>query len=171
MSIFLKVKKERSVKKIRPLNPGAPQVITSIPYNQLSIFSQSLQKACVFSGIAGHHWALTVSACLSGSYMHSLLQYSSEGLMLKLKLQYFGHLLQRTDLLEKTLVLGKTKAGGEGHDTWMWWQKMRWLDSIQLSGRESEQTPGNSGAQRSLACCSPRGFRVGHELATEQQFL
>ena len=37
--------------------------------------------------------------------------------MLKLKLQYFGHLLQRTDLLEKTLVLGKTKAGGEGHDT------------------------------------------------------
>ena len=36
--------------------------------------------------------------------------------MLKLKLQYFGHLLQRTDLLEKILVLGKMKAGGEGDD-------------------------------------------------------
>ena len=39
--------------------------------------------------------------------------YSVEGLMLKLKLQYFGHLMQRTDLLEKTLTLGKTEAKGE----------------------------------------------------------
>ena len=39
-------------------------------------------------------------------------EYSSEGLMLKL--QYFGHLMQRTDSLEKTLMLGKMKAGGEG---------------------------------------------------------
>ena len=42
--------------------------------------------------------------------------YSLEGLMLKLKLQYFGHLIQRTDSLEKTLMLGKTEAGGEGDD-------------------------------------------------------
>ena len=43
-------------------------------------------------------------------------EYSLEGLMLKLKLQYFGHLMQRTDSLEKTLMLGKIelKAGGEG---------------------------------------------------------
>jgi len=39
-----------------------------------------------------------------------------EGLMLKLKLQYFGHLLQRTDSLEKTLKMGRLKAGGEGDD-------------------------------------------------------
>ena len=39
-----------------------------------------------------------------------------EGLMLKLKLQYFGHLMQRTDSLEKTLMLGKMQAGGEGDD-------------------------------------------------------
>ena len=39
---------------------------------------------------------------------------SLEGLMLKLKLQYFGHLIQRTDLLEKTLMLERLKAGGEG---------------------------------------------------------
>ena len=44
-------------------------------------------------------------------------EYSFEGLMLKLKLQYFGHLMQRTDSLEKTLMLGKIlKAGGEGDD-------------------------------------------------------
>ena len=42
--------------------------------------------------------------------------YSLEGLMLKLKLQYFGHLIQRTDSLEKTLMLGKTEAGREGDD-------------------------------------------------------
>ena len=41
---------------------------------------------------------------------------SLEGLMLKLKLQYFGHQMRRTDLLEKTLMLGKTEAGGEGDE-------------------------------------------------------
>ena len=43
-------------------------------------------------------------------------EYSVEGLMLKLKLQNFGHLMGRADSLEKTLMLGKTKAGGEGGD-------------------------------------------------------
>ena len=51
-------------------------------------------------------------------------EYSLDGLMLKLKLQYFGHLMQRTDLLEKTLMLRKIEAGGEGDD------RMRWLDDI-----------------------------------------
>ena len=57
-------------------------------------------------------------------------EYSLEGLMLKLKLQYFGHLMQRTDLLEKTLMLGKIKGGGgrrRGR------QRMRWLDGITKS--------------------------------------
>ena len=43
-------------------------------------------------------------------------EYSLEGLMLKLKLQYFGHLMQRTDSLEKTLMMGKNDSGGEGDD-------------------------------------------------------
>ena len=43
-------------------------------------------------------------------------EYSLEVLMLKLKLQYFGHLMRRTDSLEKTLILGKMRAGGEGDD-------------------------------------------------------
>ena len=52
-------------------------------------------------------------------------EYSLEGLMLKLKLQYFGHLMQRTDSLEKTLMLGKA-AGRRKRG----WQRMRWLDGI-----------------------------------------
>ena len=51
--------------------------------------------------------------------------YSLEGLMLKLKLQYFGHLMQRNDSLEKTLMLGKTE-GRKRRDL----QRMRWLDGI-----------------------------------------
>ena len=49
-------------------------------------------------------------------------EYSLEGLMLKLKLQYFGHLMGRTDSLEKTLMLGKIEAGEEGEDRrWDGW--------------------------------------------------
>ena len=43
-------------------------------------------------------------------------EYSLEGVMMKLKLQYFGHLMGRADSLEKTLILGRLKAGGEGDD-------------------------------------------------------
>ena len=50
---------------------------------------------------------------------------SLEGMMLKLKLQYFGHLIQRVDSLEKTLMLGGMGAGGEGGQ-----QRMRWLEGI-----------------------------------------
>ena len=52
-------------------------------------------------------------------------EYSLEGLMLKLKLQYFGHLMWRTDSLEKTLVLGKIEGGRRRGR-----QRMRWLDGI-----------------------------------------
>ena len=52
-------------------------------------------------------------------------EYSLEGLMLELKLQYLGHLMWRTDSLEKTLVLGKIEGGKEKQ-----WQRMEWLDGI-----------------------------------------
>ena len=52
-------------------------------------------------------------------------EYSLEGLMLKLKLQYFGHLLQRTDSFEKTLMMGKIEGWGRRGQ-----QRMRWLDGI-----------------------------------------
>ena len=51
-------------------------------------------------------------------------EYSLEGLMLKLKLQYFGHLMQRSDSLEKTLMLGRSEGGRRGR------QRMRWIDGI-----------------------------------------
>ena len=52
-------------------------------------------------------------------------EYSLEGLMLKLKLQYFGHLMRRADLLEKTLMLGNIEGGRKKGQ-----QRMRWLDGI-----------------------------------------
>ena len=52
-------------------------------------------------------------------------EYSLEGLMLKLKLQYFGHLMQRANSLGKTLMLGRTKGKRRRG-----WQRMRWLDDI-----------------------------------------
>ena len=52
-------------------------------------------------------------------------EYSLEGLVLKLKLQYFGHLMRRTDSLEKTMMLGKTEGGRRRG-----WQRMRWSDGI-----------------------------------------
>ena len=52
-------------------------------------------------------------------------EYSLEGLMLKLKLLYFGHLMQRTDSFEKTLLLGKIEGGRRRG-----WQRMRWLHGI-----------------------------------------
>ena len=86
-------------------------------------------------------------------------------MMLRLKRQYFGHLMQRVDSLEKTLMLG-----GIGGRRRMGRQRMRWLDSMLLTqGHEFEQTWGDSEQQGSLACFSPWYRRVGHDLVTEQQ--
>ena len=75
--------------------------------------------------------------------------------MLKLKLQYFGHVMQRTDSLEKTMMLEKTE-GGTTEDEMVGWHH-------QLDGHEFEQALGVGDGQGSLACCSPWGSqRVGH---------
>ena len=87
-------------------------------------------------------------------------EYSLQGLMLKLKLQYFGHLMQRTDSLEKTLMLGKIECG-EGDDRG--WDG--WIDH-QFVGHEFEQAPGVGDGQGSLVCCSPWGLK---ELKTTEQ--
>ena len=81
-------------------------------------------------------------------------EYSWEGLMLKLKLQYFGQLIRRTDSLEKTLMLGKIESGRRSE-----WQRMRWLDSITMRSQWTGiwATLGDSEEQGSLACCSPWG--------------
>ena len=73
--------------------------------------------------------------------------------MLKLKLQYFGHLMGRTDSLEKILMLGKIKAGGKGDED----EVVGWHH--QLNGHEFEQALGVGDRQRSLVCCSPWGCK------------
>ena len=87
-------------------------------------------------------------------------EYSSEGLMLKLKLQYFGHLMPRADSLEKTLMLGKIFEGRRRGR-----QRMRWLDG-QPNGHECKQTLGDGEGQGSLVCCSPWGHKESN--TTEQ---
>ena len=79
-------------------------------------------------------------------------EYSLERLMLKLKLQYFGHLMQRTDSLEKTLILGKTEGRRRREQ-----QRMRWLVgwNHRLDGHEFEQAQGVGDEQGSLAWFSP----------------
>ena len=76
-------------------------------------------------------------------------EYSLEGWMLKLKLQYFGHLMRRTDSLENTLMLGEIESSRRRG-----WQRMRWLDGI-TNSMEFEQAPGVGDGQGSLAYCSP----------------
>ena len=66
--------------------------------------------------------------------------------ILKLKLQYFGHLMQRANLLEKTLMLGRVTRGVTEDEMIGWHHR--------INGHEFEQTPGDNGGQGSLACCS-----------------
>ena len=67
----------------------------------------------------------TVRRCNQSSLKEISPEYSLEGLMLKLKLQYFGHLMRRADSLEKTLMLGKIEGGRRRGR-----QRMRWVDGI-----------------------------------------
>ena len=74
-------------------------------------------------------------------------EYSLEALMLKLKLQYFGHVMRKTDSLEKTLLPEKRQEKGMTEDEMVGWHH-------QLNGHEFELTLG-VGTDRGLGCCSP----------------
>ena len=91
-------------------------------------------------------------------------EYSLEGMMLKLKLQYFGHLMQTANSLEKTLMLGKTEGKRRRE-----WQRMRWLDNItdsmdmnlgELQVMVRDRRPGKLQSMGSQT--------VGYNLATEK---
>ena len=79
---------------------------------------------------------------------------SLEGLMLKLKLQYFGHLTRRVDSLEKTVMLG-----GIGGRRRRGRQRMRWLDGITDLMDVSLRTPGVGDGPGGLACCDSWGHK------------
>ena len=87
-------------------------------------------------------------------------EYSLEGLMLKL--QYFGHLIQRVNSLGKTLRWERLKAEGDGRGQDGWMASLTQWAHVWASSRRCE-------GQGSLACCSLWGRRVGHDRVTEQR--
>ena len=90
-------------------------------------------------------------------------EYSLEGLMLKMKLQYFGHLIQRVDSLEKALMLGKIEGRRRGR------QRMRWLDSITDSMDMNLNKFQDIVKDRGACHAAVHGWqRIGHDLLTEQ---
>ena len=103
-------------------------------------------------------------------------EYSSEGLMLKVKLQYFGHLIWRAYSLEKILMLGKTEGKRKRQR-----QRMTWLDGSWLNRHESEQMAHDSinmNLSKLWEIVGDKGawcevvlglWRVGHDIVTKQQ--
>ena len=108
----------------------------------------------------GDYCNCDISFCIS--FLLVMKQFTLEGLLLKRKLQYCGHLMERTNLLEKTLMLGKIEGRRKRGQ-----QRKRWLDSITDS---MDINLGDSGRQRKLACYSSWDCKEldMHDLATEK---
>ena len=89
-------------------------LLTKVHIVEVMVFQVVIYRCESWTIKKSEHWRIAANP-----------EYSLEGLMLKLKLQYFGHLLQRANSLEKILMLGTIEG-------WMrrWWQRMKWLDGI-----------------------------------------
>jgi len=103
--------------------PPLSTTLLFVPHKKVPKFSLFCTCICI---VQSHIWKMYVLHFLNQSILKEIsLGCSLEGLMLKLKLPYFGHLMQRVDSLEKTLMLG-----GIGGRTRRGRQRMRWLDGI-----------------------------------------
>ena len=103
-------------------------------------------------GVGEYSWRVPWTARRSNQSILKEIspEYSLEGLMLRLKLQYFGHLMRRVDSLEKTLTLGKIEGRrkrGQQDATVGWHHR--------LNRHEFEQAPGVGDGRGGLACCTP----------------
>ena len=126
---------------VRPLRPLRP---LRTEYGRIDTF-----KLCCWRRLLRFPWMARRS---NQSILKEIKpEYSLERVMLKLKLQYYDHLMERADSLEKTLMLGKIENWEEGSERgWDGWM------ASPTQGHEFEQTLGYTEGQGSLVCCSPK---------------
>ena len=133
---------------------GIPRAVTESMTKDRELVTPFHEAALSLSIPSYHLSELTRLSSLLRSILFILLikpAFATSMLMLKLKLQYLSHLVQRANSLEKTLMLGKIEGRRSGQQDGM----VGWHH--RLNGLEFEQAVGNGEGQRSLACCSPRG--------------
>ena len=144
-----------------------PQILLLLIHKSFNSFCRTVKKAerRRIDAFELWYWMLRVPWTARRSNQSILKEISPgcslERLMLKLKLQYFGHFMWRINSLEKTLMLGE--IGGRRRRGW---QTMRWLDGITDSMHEFGWTPGVGDGQGVLACFDSWGLK---ELDTNEQ--
>ena len=134
------------------ISPHSPSIVKIIKVNIWYIYPSSL----AFYGFYAY-WEKKKKQVNQAILKEFNPEYSLERLMLKL--QYFGHLMQRAHSMEKTLMLGKIEGRRRRGRPMVEWHH-------RLNGHEFEQALGDSEGQGSPGCCSPWGCRVRHDCTT-----
>ena len=125
---------------------------------QLGIRIPNCELKC---GVGEDSWESWTARISNQSILKEISpEYSSEGLMLKLKLQYFGHVMHKTDSLERTLMLGKIESRRRRG-----WQRMRWLDVI------TKSTDRNLSKLQDLVMNREAWHAAGHGVTKSQTLL